>query len=916
MSLRKWVSRIAAGQPSKRGRDRKVKPRPFRLILETLEDRLMPTTTLSVGPTTADLIAKIDQADHTQGPVVLNLPSGNVYKLTAPVSTSVPPDKTLIDNTFATLENYDWYGPNGLPAIDNDITINGNGSVIERGDLWGGPPVPAFRLFYVSGGNSGLSLGKLTLYDLTLVGGFAKGGDGGPGGGGGLGAGGAIFNQGTLTLNAVTLAFNQAVGGNGGFADYNPGGYLGVSGGGGGGMGSDADSLGTGGGFGLFPSGIFGGLGGQGSIGFNNPDDDHAGAGGGGGGFRPDDNGNSGGPGVGGGLGSFGGSVSDRVLTIAAGDGGAGGLSFDAGGAGGNFGFGGTALTFEGGGGGGVGGGGAAGDVKEVALKGFPGFFGNETYYPGYFADYGGGGGFGGGGGAYGGNGGFGGGGCGRAGLSDTGSFGGGAGGAGFVVTADPTTLFGNPAYVFDYFGAGGGGAGMGGAIFNMGDVGILQGCGVLSMTDCTLAYNIAQGGNGGFGGNDGATGGEGGSGFGGAIFNLDGLAGLADSTVDDNTVVAGRGGVSGGDTWAHAKSGSIDGGAVYNLAFGNFISTGSPTGAELSLFNSILADSISGSDLAANVKNGNGTNHAEVVGSTNLVESQNIMGSATLAPSVIIKKLQGVSPNLGPLQYNGGFTPTMAIVSKSSAAFSNGNPSYAVNVPNDQRGFERVVNGRLDLGAYEVQTDELNKLHPHRVHSSTFPETSLVEPLSGAVGQAYGQPLTVRLTRHGEPLAGVLVTFTVHPGPTGAGGMLSAPGVKPATTLTVATDSDGEASVAVMANAVAGPFTVTAAARPDGTPPEPLLPVQAFYLDNEAGRESSHQLGTWFLPTWAERMSWRDIDDPLWAAASHDLGFFFPFFKGLLTYPSQEVVGRDDSSVVQTQRQTIPGSVGRWVGV
>jgi len=147
--------------------------------------------------------------------------------------------------------------------------------------------------------------------------------------------------------------------------------------------------------------------------------------------------------------------------------------------------------------------------------------------------------------------------------------------------------------------------------------------------------------------------------------------------------------------------------------------------------------------------------------------------------------------------------------VSKSSAAFSNGNPSYAVNVPNDQRGFERVVNGRLDLGAYEVQLDELNKLHPHRVHFGTFPET-----------------------------------------------------------------------VAVMANAVAGPSTVTAALLgPTAFPPQPTLPVQKFYLNNEADRESRHKLGTWFLPTWAERMSWRDIDDPVWAAASHDLGFFFPFF-------------------------------------
>jgi hypothetical protein len=531
--------------------------------------------------------------------------------------------------------------------------------------------------------------------------------------------------------------------------------------------------------------------------------------------------------------------------------------------AGGNFGFGGSAAFNANGGGGGVGGGGAAGD----SISYFNSLIGV------WLADIptgGGGGGFGGGGGAYGGSGGFGGGGGGNLGFGgggggndqsyvDYGGIGGGAGGYGFSVPNDTD-------FPFEYLGAGGGGAGMGGAIFNMGDIAYdsyASGCGVVTMIDCTLTANAAQGGNGGFGGNNGATGGAGGSGFGGAFFNLDGAVALGDSTVDGNNVIAGQGGASGGNGWSVAPAGLADGGAVYNLASGYLIPNGGPNNARLGLWNSILADTIGGYDL---VSNGNGTNHADVVGSTNLVESQNIMGSATLAPGVIIKKFHGVSPNLGPLQYNGGFTPTMAIVSKSSAAFSNGNPSYAVNVTNDQRGFDRVVSGRLDLGAYEVQADELNNLHPHRVHSSTFPDTSFVDPLSGAVGQAYRQPLSVRVTRHGEPLAGVLVTFTVHPGPTGAGGMLSAPGVKLATTLTVVTGADGQASVAVMANAVAGPFTVTAALLgPTAHPANPILPVQTFYLDNEAGRESSHKLGTWFLPTWADRLSWRDIDEWAW---------------------------------------------------
>ena len=64
--------------------------------------------------------------------------------------------------------------------------------------------------------------------------GEAKGGDGGNGedaGGGGAGMGGAIFNQGTLTLEGVTLDSNSAVGGAGGVFSS------GIGGGGGGGAG-------------------------------------------------------------------------------------------------------------------------------------------------------------------------------------------------------------------------------------------------------------------------------------------------------------------------------------------------------------------------------------------------------------------------------------------------------------------------------------------------------------------------------------------------------------------------------------------------------------------------------------------------------------------------------------------------------
>ncbi len=180
-----------------------VSARPW---LEALEDRLtptMPATVINVDATVTGpngLIAAIQAADATSGGAVLQLTPGAVYTLTAPLN----------GGGTATPEQNNWYGPDGLPAIDNNVWVEGNGATIQRSGAAG---TPAFRLLYVSGGEE-LAAGTLTLHNLTLANGLAHGGNSNGGGGGGLGAGGAIFNMGTLSVNGVTLTGNSAVGGN------------------------------------------------------------------------------------------------------------------------------------------------------------------------------------------------------------------------------------------------------------------------------------------------------------------------------------------------------------------------------------------------------------------------------------------------------------------------------------------------------------------------------------------------------------------------------------------------------------------------------------------------------------------------------------------------------------------------------
>jgi hypothetical protein len=345
------------------------------------------------------------------------------------------PDSTIVvpagcTLTLTTVDNY-WYGPNGLPAITAPMTIEGNGLKIVRSADAG---TPTFRFFYVSGGMSGIGAGHLTLQDMTLGGGFAKGGSS-PGAGGGAGMGGAIFNQGDLTLSGVTLSDNQAIGGNA-TGTSNGSTFAGL-GQGGGGMGQN--NLGNdGGGFGA-GFGAFGGAGGAAPA---------SGGGAGGGGFVDA-------------------GLSTITATGAAGggdsgwgggghDGGNGGDGGGLGGAGGAFGYGGAHApglgnSGGGGGGGGVGGGGGGGCAFGGA--GGAGGFGAGGGMGGY-TGVGGPGGFGGGGGG------------GASRPGGVGGFGGGHGGS---------------------IANGGGGAGMGGAIFNHN--------GHVTLINSTLTENLAQGG-------------------------------------------------------------------------------------------------------------------------------------------------------------------------------------------------------------------------------------------------------------------------------------------------------------------------------------------------------------------------------------------------------------------------------------
>lgn len=351
-----------------------------------------------------------------------------------------------------------------VAPISSNVAIVGGGHTIDANG--------AFRPFFVNSGTVSIS-------DLTIANGLAKGGDGGVGlaaGGGGLGAGGAIFvNSGAnVSLANVSVTGSQAVGGNGGVANGTAGGT-----GGGGGLGGNGGSATTGT---SFSAGGGGGL-------LGNGGDSPAGATGGGGGGGVF----NGGAGSGGGGGGGGGGATGAGSDASAGTGGTGGAGGGADG-GDIFGAGGNSTTFGGGGGGG----GSGSHGGNGGPGGGGGGAGNGSTHGGA------GGAFGGGGGGYVGNGGAGGfGGGGGSGVITGGQGGFGGGGGGGTSAGSGGTGGGTGGTVIGTAG-GGGGAAYGGAVFvREGGTLTIQGGGI-------SGSSVAAGSGGGGGATGGSSAGQG----------------------------------------------------------------------------------------------------------------------------------------------------------------------------------------------------------------------------------------------------------------------------------------------------------------------------------------------------------------------------------------------------------------------
>jgi hypothetical protein len=321
------------------------------------------------------------------------------------------------------------------------------------------------------------------------------------------------------------------------------------------------------------------------------------------------------------------------------------------------------------------------------------------------------------------------------------------------------------------------GGSGQGGGVYISGSL--------LTLANATISANATNGGGGGNGGNGAyADGGSGGSGLGGGVFYAgSALSTLTNVTISGNITISGGGGRSGGPGGSDGPGGLADGAGLHTQGI-------------LRTRDTMLARNTGSPDLAGNL------------GSL----GHNLIGDPEGGSGFDPTDLLNVNPLLGPLQDDGGPTPTMALL-PGSPALNAGDPSQLGT--RDQRGVIR--SGGVNIGAYQASATAFVVDAPATVTAGIpFDVTvTAVDPF-GQVAVGYSGTVTFSTT---DPDPGVVLPADYSFQPTDAGQVTLPGGV------TLITPGDQMLTVMDTAdNTITGSadLTVSAGPAPHGRPPPP----------------------------------------------------------------------------------------------
>jgi len=262
------------------------------------------------------------------------------------------------------------------------------------------------------------------------------------------------------------------------------------------------------------------------------------------------------------------------------------------------------------------------------------------------------------------------------------------------------------------------------------GIAGGINNTGRLTLSNSTISGNTASSGSGGGINNYGTltirsstiSGNTASSGFGGGIYNYGTLT-ISSSTVSGNTATAtsNYGIVSGGGIYTESAL-TVTNSTIFGNTISNSSSNGSSRGGGIYSSNALTVtnSTIFGNTASGSNGSGGGISNSygamlsnSIVAGNTAPNSSDIQGSFSAADYNLVQNLSGaslpgthnitgLSPSLGALTDNGGPTKTM-MPQSGSLAINTGDPGFnATNTPNDQRGYGRVRNGRVDIGAVE----------------------------------------------------------------------------------------------------------------------------------------------------------------------------------------------------------------------
>ena len=188
-------------------------------------------------------------------------------------------------------------------------------------------------------------------------------------------------------------------------------------------------------------------------------------------------------------------------------------------------------------------------------------------------------------------------------------------------------------------------------------------------------------------------------SSFGGGIFNTGAMT-IVNSTLSGNSTGYSGGGISNNGTATIINS-TLSGNLVTNDGQG-----GGGTGGGIESSGPLrLGNSLVSSNAALTGKEIFQRNAANFISQGhNLFGENGISGveGGTLAPTDIVPTV-GISAILAPLGNYGGPTQTHLLVPDSPAINAGNNALIPANVTTDQRGFPRIQDGTVDIGAVEV---------------------------------------------------------------------------------------------------------------------------------------------------------------------------------------------------------------------